>query len=123
MIASDFAQDQYQEAKPSLRRGRMIPCPLCGTEYALASNLEKHIDRDHREDGTEDDNKNRRKKRGGAGGLPKKRKRKSVEREDDPKKVKVDLAEEKNMEIDNVSNTNNTVENPELTAEGDKEDK
>ena len=26
----------------------MIPCPLCGVEYALASNLEKHIDRDHR---------------------------------------------------------------------------
>ena len=31
------------------RRGKMLACPLCGAEYAIASNLEKHIDRDHAE--------------------------------------------------------------------------
>ena len=31
------------------RRGKMLSCPLCGAEYAIASNLEKHIDRDHAE--------------------------------------------------------------------------
>merc|ERR1712210_67286 len=61
MIADDFAQEIFQDAKPSLRRGKMIPCPLCGVEYALASNLEKHIDRDHREEGAEDEGRGRRK--------------------------------------------------------------
>merc|ERR1719168_220567 len=25
----------------------MIPCPICGMEYAIADNLQKHIDKDH----------------------------------------------------------------------------
>jgi hypothetical protein len=34
-----------------LSRGRrLLACPLCGAEYALATTLEKHIDRDHREE-------------------------------------------------------------------------
>merc|ERR1712080_539006 len=77
MIADDFAREIFQDAKPSLRRGKMIPCPLCGVEYALASNLEKHIDRDHREEGTEDEGRGRRKRRGASGAISKKRKRKS----------------------------------------------
>merc|ERR1712130_219378 len=40
---------EYHEGRPSLRRGKMIPCPLCGVEYAIASNLQKHIDKDHME--------------------------------------------------------------------------
>merc|ERR1711997_156280 len=64
MIADDFAQEIFQDAKPSLRRGKMIPCPLCGVEYALASNLERHIDRDHREEGREEETRGRRKRRG-----------------------------------------------------------
>merc|ERR1712083_832149 len=76
MIADDFAQEIFQDAKPSLRRGKMIPCPLCGVEYALASNLEKHIDRDHREEGAEDEGRGRRKRRGASSAISKKRKRK-----------------------------------------------
>jgi len=76
MIADDFAQEVFKDAKPSLRRGKMIPCPLCGVEYALASNLEKHIDRDHREEGREEEIRGRRKRRGTGGEVPKKRKRK-----------------------------------------------
>ena len=38
-----------EDSRHGLRRGRMIPCPLCGVEYAIASNLEKHIDRDHKD--------------------------------------------------------------------------
>merc|ERR1712012_1503058 len=82
MIADDFAQEMYQDAKPSLRRGKMIPCPLCGVEYALASNLEKHIDRDHREEGADDEGRGRRKRRGASSAVVKKRKRKSEEEED-----------------------------------------
>merc|ERR1712156_1140340 len=80
MIADDFAQEMYQDAKPSLRRGKMIPCPLCGVEYALASNLEKHIDRDHREEGADDEGRGRRKRRGASSAVVKKRKRKSRRR-------------------------------------------
>merc|ERR1712037_384140 len=72
MIADDFAQEIFQDAKPSLRRGKMIPCPLCGVEYALASNLEKHIDRDHREEGAEDEGRGRRKRRGASSAISKK---------------------------------------------------
>ena len=54
----------------------MIPCPLCGVEYALASNLEKHIDRDHREEGREEEIRGRRKRRGTGSEGPKKKKRK-----------------------------------------------
>merc|ERR1712223_249823 len=72
MIADDFAQEMYQDAKPSLRRGKMIPCPLCGVEYALASNLEKHIDRDHREEGADDEGRGRRKRRGASSAVVKK---------------------------------------------------
>jgi len=43
---------ESRASKHSLRKGKMIPCPLCGVEYAIASNLEKHIDQDHREDGS-----------------------------------------------------------------------
>merc|ERR1712060_771062 len=75
MIADDFAQEIFQDAKPSLRRGKMIPCPLCGVEYALASNLEKHIDRDHREEGADDEGRGRRKRRGASSAVVKKRKR------------------------------------------------
>ena len=32
------------------RGRRLLACPLCGAEYALATTLEKHIDRDHREE-------------------------------------------------------------------------
>jgi len=34
------------------RGRRLLSCPLCGAEYALPSTLEKHIDRDHREENT-----------------------------------------------------------------------
>jgi hypothetical protein len=32
------------------RGRRLLACPLCGAEYALATTLEKHIDRDHKEE-------------------------------------------------------------------------
>ena len=38
---------EYHDARPSLRKGKMIPCPICGSEYAIADNLQKHIDKDH----------------------------------------------------------------------------
>ena len=38
---------EYHDARPSLRKGKMIPCPICGAEYAIADNLQKHIDKDH----------------------------------------------------------------------------
>ena len=38
---------EYHDGRPSLRKGKMIPCPICGAEYAIADNLQKHIDKDH----------------------------------------------------------------------------
>ena len=38
---------EYHDGRPSLRKGKMIPCPICGMEYAIADNLQKHIDKDH----------------------------------------------------------------------------
>ena len=38
---------EYHDGRPSLRKGKMIPCPICGSEYAIADNLQKHIDKDH----------------------------------------------------------------------------
>ena len=38
---------EYHDARPSLRKGKMLPCPICGSEYAIADNLQKHIDKDH----------------------------------------------------------------------------
>ena len=40
-------KEQYHDGRPSLRKGKMIPCPICGAEYAIADNLQKHIDKDH----------------------------------------------------------------------------
>merc|ERR1719458_1576198 len=98
MIADDFAQEIFQDAKPSLRRGKMIPCPLCGVEYALASNLEKHIDRDHREEGAEDEGRGRRKRRGASAAISKKRKRKSEDEEDEGvKKSRTEATEEASL--------------------------
>ena len=45
--AKDGEIVEYHDARPSLRRGKMIPCPICGVEYAIASNLQKHIEKDH----------------------------------------------------------------------------
>lgn len=51
-ILNPVKPESRAASKHSLRKGKMIPCPLCGVEYAIASNLEKHIDQDHREDGS-----------------------------------------------------------------------
>merc|ERR1712129_84256 len=61
-----------QEGRPSLRRGKMIPCPLCGKEYAIASNLQKHIDKDHSEG--DDRSHNKRKSKDKADPVRKKKK-------------------------------------------------
>merc|ERR1712098_807395 len=55
--------DEYHEGRPSLRRGKMIPCPLCGVEYAIASNLQKHIDKDHMEGDDRSSNKRKSKEK------------------------------------------------------------
>merc|ERR1712029_149393 len=44
---SDISKVEYHDGRPSLRKGKMIPCPICGAEYAIADNLQKHIDKDH----------------------------------------------------------------------------
>ena len=44
----DLEKEEYHDGRPSLRKGnKMIPCPICGAEYAIADNLQKHIDKDH----------------------------------------------------------------------------
>ena len=44
----DHQKEEYHDGRPSLRKGnKMIPCPICGAEYAIADNLQKHIDKDH----------------------------------------------------------------------------
>ena len=44
----EHQREEYHDARPSLRKGnKMIPCPICGAEYAIADNLQKHIDKDH----------------------------------------------------------------------------
>ena len=48
-ILQNFISESADVGRLGRRRGRMIACPLCGVEYALASNLEKHIDKDHKD--------------------------------------------------------------------------
>ena len=43
----DLQKEEYHDGRPSLRGNKMIPCPICGSEYAIADNLQKHIDKDH----------------------------------------------------------------------------
>ena len=44
----DQQKEEYHDGRPSLRKGnKLIPCPICGAEYAIADNLQKHIDKDH----------------------------------------------------------------------------
>ena len=40
-------KEEYHDGRPSLRKGKMIPCPICGAEYAIANTLQNHIDKDH----------------------------------------------------------------------------
>jgi len=67
-----FESVEYHEGRPSLRRGKMIPCPLCGAEYAIASNLQKHIDKEHTEGDDRSNNKRKSKEKTDVGRKKKK---------------------------------------------------
>lgn len=128
-----------QEGRPSLRRGKMIPCPLCGVEYAIASNLQKHIDKEHSEG--DDRSHNKRKSKEKADPVRKKKKYDDDDNSDadanrsdiyedpspGPSGVKKDKPTRRSDEVDNIleksrtSNMEVDLDNPVTPASKEKE--
>merc|ERR1711915_147546 len=115
------------EGRLSLRRGKMIPCPLCGAEYAIASNLQKHIDKDHSEG---EEKSNKRKSRDKSEPVKKKKKLVNDEEEDlDNREQGLPSKETETKKSDNILESSRTsmmevdLDNPVLPGDKDENSK